>query len=97
MPKAMRKAKRVPRAKNRISMAPRGRDGADAADAEAARADHADVGTTTAEAAVRAAAEKAAEKAAEQPAAAKGKAEVCAAARAENRRPTAIKRLETQH
>jgi len=89
----MRKAKRVPRATNRISMAPRGRDGADGADAEAARADHADGGTMTAKAAVRAAAEKAAE----QPAAAKGKAEVCAAARAENRRPTAIKRLETQH
>ena len=84
----MRKVKRVPKATNQISKAPRERDGADAADAEAARVDHADVGTTT----VKAAAERAAAAAAKA-AAAKGKAEVCAAARAEHRRPVGGIRL----
>ena len=83
----MRKVKRVPKATNQISKAPREQDGADAADAEAARGDHADVGTTT----VKAAAERAA--AAKAAAAAKGKAEVCAAARAEHRRPVGGIRL----
>ena len=85
----MRKVKRVPKATNQISKAPRERDGADAADAEAARADHADVGTTT----VKAAAERAAAAAKAAAAKGKGKAEVCAAARAENRRPVGGIRL----